>query len=118
MRAFAPYLDALGGQSRVMADLVAQWVEIRSSSYEIEGLSRMAEALKVAFGALGGEMEELTLPPQRIIDSNGHPKDVALGKALRFRKRPGAPATSQAAAMAAQFGGLPDPTSYPEPPLA
>lgn len=91
MRAFAPYLDALGGQSRVMADLVSQWVQIRSGSYDIEGLSRMAEALKEAFRALGGEMEELTLPPQRIIDSNGHPKDVPLGKALRFRKRPGAP---------------------------
>ena len=35
-----------------------------------------------------------------------------------IRKRPGAPATSQAAAMAAQFGGLPDPTYVPEPPLA
>jgi 3-methyladenine DNA glycosylase AlkD len=34
-----------------------------------------------------------------------------------IRKRPGAPATSQAAAMAAQFGGLPDPTYFPEPPL-
>lgn len=91
MRAFAPYLDALGGQSRVMADLVSQWVQIRSGSYDIEGLSRMAEALKGAFSVLGGEMEELALPPQRIIDSNGHPKDVPLGKALRFRKRPGAP---------------------------
>lgn len=91
MRAFAPYLDALGGQSRVMADLVAQWVAIRSGSYEIDGLARMAEALKGAFGALGGECEEIPLPPQLIIDSQGHPIEVPLGKALRFRKRPGAP---------------------------
>ena len=34
-----------------------------------------------------------------------------------IRKRPGASATSDAAAAAAQFGGLPDPTMHPEPPL-
>ena len=34
-----------------------------------------------------------------------------------IRKRPGAPSTSEAAAMAARFGGLPDPTLHPEPPL-
>ena len=35
-----------------------------------------------------------------------------------IRKRPGAPSTSEAAAMAARFGGLPDPRFHPEPPLA
>ncbi len=35
-----------------------------------------------------------------------------------IRKRPGAPSTSFAAATAARFGDLPDPTSHPEPPLA
>ncbi len=34
-----------------------------------------------------------------------------------IRKRAGAPATSAAAETAARFGGLPDPTGYPEPPL-
>jgi 3-methyladenine DNA glycosylase AlkD len=34
-----------------------------------------------------------------------------------IRKRPGAPATSAAAALAAGFGGLPDPINHPEPPL-
>lgn len=33
------------------------------------------------------------------------------------RRRPGAPSTSKAAAMTARFGGLPDPTQHPEPPL-
>ncbi len=91
MRAFAPYLDAIGGQSGVMEELVTRWVDIRSGTYDIEGLSRMAEALKTAFAGLGADAEELELKPQRVIDSNGHPKDVPLGKALRFRKRPGAP---------------------------
>src|SRR5688572_24857299 len=91
MRSFAPYLDALVGQSREMADLVTRWVGIRSGSHEVEGLARMAEELKAAFAGLGGELEELQLPPQLIIDANGHPKEVPLGKALRIRKRPGAP---------------------------
>lgn len=34
-----------------------------------------------------------------------------------IRRQPGAPATSEAAATAARFGGLPDPTHHPEPPL-
>ncbi|MFL5649893.1 MAG: DNA alkylation repair protein [Chloroflexota bacterium] len=34
-----------------------------------------------------------------------------------IRKRPGAPATSEASETAARFGGVPDPTHHPEPPL-
>ena len=34
-----------------------------------------------------------------------------------IRRRPGAAATSPAAAASARFGGLPDPTTHPEPPL-
>jgi 3-methyladenine DNA glycosylase AlkD len=48
--------------------------------------------------------------------------DTADADALRamldgVRKRPGAPATSAASAIAAAFGGLPDPAAHPEPPL-
>ncbi|MEA2608683.1 MAG: hypothetical protein QOJ75_926 [Chloroflexota bacterium] len=66
-------------------------------------------------------------------DGDGHRAWVirdALGKvdpsaagALRerltgIRKRPGAPATSRAAETSARFGGLPEPSAHPEPPLA
>ena len=34
-----------------------------------------------------------------------------------IRRRPGAPSTSNASALATRFGGLPDPTHHPEPPL-
>lgn len=40
------------------------------------------------------------------------------GRLAGIRKRPGAPSTSSAAAVAAGFGGLPDPRDHPEPPLA
>lgn len=34
-----------------------------------------------------------------------------------IRRRPGAPSTSNASELATRFGGLPDPTHHPEPPL-
>jgi 3-methyladenine DNA glycosylase AlkD len=43
--------------------------------------------------------------------------DAFRTRLMGIRKRPGAPATSAAAETAAQFGGLPDPIAYPEPPL-
>ena len=43
--------------------------------------------------------------------------DELRGRLEGIRKRPGAPATSDAAETAAQFGGLPDPAGHPEPPL-
>jgi 3-methyladenine DNA glycosylase AlkD len=48
--------------------------------------------------------------------------DPAVAEELRtrlagIRNRPGAPATSKAAEIATQFGGLPDPATLPEPPL-
>lgn len=39
------------------------------------------------------------------------------GRLAGIRRRPGGPSTSAAAAMAARFGGLPDPSHHPEPPL-
>jgi 3-methyladenine DNA glycosylase AlkD len=44
--------------------------------------------------------------------------DVLRDRLAGIRRRPGAPSTSKAAAMSARFGGLPDPTRHPEPPLA
>jgi len=44
--------------------------------------------------------------------------DDLRGRLAGIRKRPGAPSTSAAAMTAERFGGLPDPTIHPEPPLA
>ena len=48
--------------------------------------------------------------------------DPSLATELRgrldgIRRRPGAPSTSPASEMAARFGGMPDPSHHPEPPL-
>jgi 3-methyladenine DNA glycosylase AlkD len=39
------------------------------------------------------------------------------GRLDGIRRKPGAPSTSAAAEMAARFGGMPDPSQHPEPPL-
>lgn len=49
--------------------------------------------------------------------------DAGDAEALRerlagVRRRPGAPSTSAAASTAARFGGMPDPSHHPEPPLS
>ena len=43
--------------------------------------------------------------------------DDLRGRLAGIRRRPGAPSTSTASELAARFGGLPDPTHHPEPPL-
>ncbi|MDB5051323.1 MAG: acetylornithine deacetylase [Fibrobacteres bacterium] len=91
MHRYAPYLDSLSAQSAAMTDLVADWVKVRSGSYDTAGLARMAAKLKTSFAALGGTCEELPLPPQAAIDPQGSSCFLPLGQALRFRKRPDAP---------------------------
>jgi glutamate carboxypeptidase len=91
MQRYAPYLAIISGQSAAMAELVRAWVAIPSGSHDIAGLAAMAAELKTAFASLGGDGEELALPPQTVIDSLGRRSSLPLGRALRFRKRPQAP---------------------------
>ena len=91
MQRYAPYLQPLAAQSAAMTELAIEWVKVRSGSYDRPGLARMAAKLKSAFSVLGGTCEELELAPQSAIGPDGLPCDLPLGKALRFRKRSGAP---------------------------
>lgn len=83
-------LSWIDGQADRMRDLVARWASLNSGSYNVRGLARLLEVLKESFGILGGEMDEIELPPQRAIDSRGDEVAAPLGKALRIRKRPDA----------------------------
>ncbi len=91
MQRYAPYLESLSAQSADMTDLILDWAQVRSGSYDLQGLAAMAEKLKTAFAGLGGTCEELALEPQASLDSQGAVSLRPLGKALRFRKRPQAP---------------------------
>ena len=49
MQAYTPYLEGLAGQSRAMADLVADWVGISTASHDVKGLAILGEKVKAAF---------------------------------------------------------------------
>jgi glutamate carboxypeptidase len=91
MEAYQPYLDFIDTQYEHMKQCVWDWSAINSGSYHLAGLERMLATLKDHFFWLDGEMEEISLPPQVIIDSKGDVVELPLGKALRLRKRPHAP---------------------------
>ncbi len=91
MQRYAAYLEGLTAQSGAMADMVADWVRVSSGSHDLAGLTSMAEKVKGAFLSLGATLEELNLPPQLDVDSEGLIRNRPLGIALRFRKRPDAP---------------------------
>jgi glutamate carboxypeptidase len=91
MQGYAPYLAGLASQTHVMADFVADWVEISSGSHDVKGLAALSQKIRSAFEVLGGTVEELDLPPQTDMDASGQDLKLPLGKALRFRKRPNAP---------------------------
>lgn len=63
------------------------WVNINSGSGNLEGLSRMADLLEARFLDLDGQLERIQLEPVREWDGTVQ----AVGDALRFRFRPGAP---------------------------
>jgi glutamate carboxypeptidase len=87
----APILNWIAQQQSRMARLVSEWAAINSGSYNLDGLARFSEVLREHYSALGGELTEVSLPPQRVIDNHGDEIEVPLGKALFIRKRPEAP---------------------------
>ena len=86
-----PILDWIDGQGARMRDRVIEWSNINSGSYHIAGLEAVRRMLRQSWGPLGGAVEEIALPDERTIDSAGRVALAPLGKALRIRKRPGAP---------------------------
>lgn len=91
MPSFAPHLNWIESQRDRMCRLVAEWSNINSGSYNINGLQQMETALSQAFAGLGGDMKLIPLPPQGQIDSHGSTLLIPLGRAISIRKRPDAP---------------------------
>ena len=87
----SPILNWIDQQQPRMRRLVSEWAAINSGSYNLEGLARFASILRQHYSVLGGELTEVSLPPQRVIDNRGEEIEVPLGKALSIRKRPDAP---------------------------
>lgn len=88
MMHYDPYLQWIDHQKEHMIKLVTTWSNINSHSMNVEGLAKQFEALKEQFSLLGGDLQDLTLPPFQHIDSNGNTVTEPLGKALLIIKRP------------------------------
>lgn len=91
MEQYQPYLDWIDSQSQHMIHLTQSWSRINSGSYHLEGLARMCQALEDNFLWLNGHIETIALPPLKAVDARGEEVEIAMGKALRIRKRPEAP---------------------------
>ena len=70
--------------------LLRRWAEINSGTYNLPGLAAMEHELVQAFAPLVDHWEAIDLPPAPSVDSTGNVVTSALGRALRFVKRPDA----------------------------
>ena len=88
MADFAPILAWIEAQQTRMESLVMQWAAINSGSYNIAGLSHMADVLTDAFAVLRHPVRRMALPPQIVIESNGEFAARPLGPALFIQGHP------------------------------
>jgi glutamate carboxypeptidase len=88
MQYYGPFLSWIDHQREHMIALTESWANINSGSKNLEGLAKQLKACKEAFSPLGGEINELTLPPYMHIDDFGNRLSSPLGKALHIVKRP------------------------------
>jgi glutamate carboxypeptidase len=91
MKAYMPYLNWIDSQKHCMMQRVKQWVAINTFSSNIKGLTQFLSRLHTAFNILKGDSTTLSLPSQKILDSQGNFQFQPLGQALVIRKRPQAP---------------------------
>ncbi len=91
MNDYLPYMELLHSQEKSMIDLLQDWVNINSGSDNLEGLTKMADAIETAFSCLDGTFESIFLPPRKKINSQGELIEVPPGVALSIKKRPDAP---------------------------
>lgn len=82
------YLEWLDSQKETMTEKLIDWVLIHSGSDHLEGLSLMNRALINAFTRLEGKIEEIGLPPRKLMNKKGKIIQEPLGKALSIVKRP------------------------------
>lgn len=87
MHAFLTYLDPLHSREKSMIERLESWANINSWSENLEGLTKMGEALENSFSSLKGVMERIALPPRKKIDSKGQLIEIPSGFALSIKKQ-------------------------------
>lgn len=84
-------LAFLDGKRQEMTERLRAWCAINSGSANLDGLARMRDAAREAFGALGAEIETVPSAPQSVVTPAGEIVERRLGDCLRILKRPQAP---------------------------
>jgi 3-methyladenine DNA glycosylase AlkD len=112
-----PLLDQLMGDAEPDVQKALAWAYRSLAALDPDATSRALEAqAELAVATDDGHRAWVIRDALAKLDPES--SDRLRARLAGIRRRPGAPPTSTAAAMAADFGGLPDPASHPEPPLA
>ncbi|HEX4870824.1 MAG TPA: hydrolase [Nevskiaceae bacterium] len=86
-----PALDWIDQQVPALTEELMALAAINSGSFNADGVTRVAERLAPRFAALADEVEWIEVAPYRSTANDGSRRERGLGKALRLRKRAGAP---------------------------
>lgn len=88
MNTYSPLLDWINSQEETLLARVKQWVAINSFSLHIKGLEQLSNLIQSSFKTLGAEHSSFSLPPQKVLGSDGKFQPQLLGSAIIMRKRP------------------------------
>lgn len=88
MQSFTKHLDWIENEKEEMVKTLIEWSHINSGSYNLDGLAKMAAAIKSKFAKLDADIQEINLDSFTRIDQGGNPIEQELGKALLINKRP------------------------------
>jgi glutamate carboxypeptidase len=85
------HLQWIDSQRDAMTRLIVEWSDINSGTWNLDGLTRMADAIVREFSTLGAPVRVLDTEPAQSIDARGDVVSLPLGKAVSLAIRPDAP---------------------------
>ncbi len=87
MRHFSEYLDYIDSRSSIIPELLIDWANMNSFSYNTSGLHKMLNVLENAFRPFNHQIEKIELGFHQPLYSAENSEKLCLGRALRIRKR-------------------------------
>jgi len=91
MNDYTPFLAPIDDALPAMRDTLIRLSGINSGSFNVAGVSAMADAMRAVFAPLKASAELLTLPDYQSVNDAGETLSRRIGPALRLRLRPDAP---------------------------
>ncbi len=87
----ADALQWIADQDAAMCQRVAEWAEINTGTFNLEGIHRFGESVAVFAAPLCESVERIALPRFDWVEEDGLPRPVSLADAWVYRQRPAAP---------------------------